>query len=49
MQAEEAKETEGIDDEERPQGAGNDEGPSAPRDGGNDVLNMGEGNLGSEV
>jgi hypothetical protein len=42
MLMEEAKGAEGINDEEQ-QGAGNDGGPSAAHDGGNDVLDMVEG------
>jgi hypothetical protein len=37
MQMEEAEGTEGINDEEQPGGAGNDEGPSAPHDGNKNV------------
>jgi hypothetical protein len=49
MQMEEVKRTEGIDDEEQPEGAGGDEDPPSPQDGGNDALNVGKGNQGPQV
>jgi hypothetical protein len=46
---EEAEGTEGIDDEEHPEGASDNEGLSVPQDGGDDAWNIGEGNQGPEM
>jgi hypothetical protein len=43
MQTEEVEGTEGINDEEQPKGAGNDEGPSASHGGSDDAPDMVEG------
>jgi hypothetical protein len=47
MQSKEAKGAEGANDEEQPEGDGNDEGPSAPHDAGNVVPDTVEGRRGT--